>query len=288
MFLIDNPHISFFSFILFSILSYIIIYKSRNISLKISSFIFFFFNILIFLLFIFSSLSLFWGLEDPIYIEHLTIISQYRYLVLALLGFVFGAQFIYFRFVPLSSPLIKNTIAFISKPFLFEESLKLLETWEENLYGPFFEKIVKKIVYNPLQRFLIFFIHFLLCFFVPILLSIVLVNFAFFHGDFRYFFYLLPLSFISWIYKHFSFYFVIFIAKNFQDMKEFLNISLLKEPLVVNDDFVDINPKDLVFTLSKKALNDFGLEYNYKILLDNFSERIYSFSSVSGLHPTIL
>ena len=82
--------------------------------------------------------------------------------------------------------------------------------------------------------------------------------------------YLLPLSLMSWVYTHFFFYFIKFLDQNYFAVKDCLVIQQLKPPVMVENNFVGFDTTDISFKLSDKAFNDFGPEYDYKILLNIF------------------
>lgn len=263
-----------------TILIYIGIYRYRNLTISLSSFIFFFFNFLIGFFFFLSITNIIKGINEPFYIENLSVFSRYHYLIFVILGSVFAISWFYLRYVPNASPKLQNSILFISKPFLFEESLKLFATWEDNFFGPVFEKIINEMSSNPKTRFIFFFFHFFFSYIIPLTISIFLVNFAFFHGDLRYVLYLLPLSLMSWVYTHFFFYFIKFLDQNYFAVKDCLVIQQLKPPVMVENNFVGFDTTDISFKLSDKAFNDFGPEYDYKILLNIFQNDFIRLSKV--------
>lgn len=254
----------------FVLIIYNVLYYKLNIERSIKSFIAFFLNCCIALIYFIGLYYLLTGLNEPFYIEDLSIFSRYRYLIFVILGFFCAIIWLYLHYAPISSQKLRSTISFISKPILFEEFLKLFEIWEDTFFGPLFEKIINEATSNFKKRFSFFSIHFLFSYIIPIIISGFFVNFAFFHGDLRYVFYLLPLSFISWLYKHLFFYFIRFLDQNCIALSEYLIIKPLKEPSLIENKFVGFNVADISIKLSDKAFNDFGPECDYTLLLNLF------------------
>lgn len=69
-----------------------------------------------------------------------------------------------------------------------------------------------------------------------------------------------------------SLLFLNFFEMNFLAVRENLNIILLGKNISLDQDIASYNPKDICFTLSDKALREYGPEYNHVLLLKNFQD----------------
>ena len=81
-----------------------------------------------------------------------------------------------------------------------------------------------------------------------------LVNFALFHGDLRYNLYLLPLSFVSWLFRFLDYYFFKFVSENSLACREQLIIKCDQFPNTQKS-YYTMSLNSLKFSLSQIALN---------------------------------
>jgi len=275
------PHIFYFlpPFIYFlitctvsSLLAYIILYKFCGISCGFLSFVCFYVNYLILCLYFLSFTTLVTGLKNPIYFEDISYFSQYRYLLFAIVGFIIASLFLVNFFTPIVNSHFKRLLSLVAYPYLYEETVKILITWEATFWGPLFDAIITKI--NTLKgfRYVFFITHALLSFLIPFIFASLFLYIVFVHGDLRYLIYIMPVSFIAWFYRHLAYYFFAFFNINSLAIREYLEITLLGKNISGDPDIVSYNPLDICFTLSEKAFSDFGPEYNYNELLKGFQK----------------
>jgi len=254
------------------LLAYIILYKFCDISQGFVSFICFYVNYLILCLYLLSFATLVKGLKNSIYLQDISYFSQYRYLLFVVVGFFIASLFLVNFLTPVVNSHFKRLLSLVAYPYLYEETLKILSTWEASFWGPLFDAIITKINISKAFRYVFFITHALLSFIIPLIFALLFLYIVFVHGDLRYLIYIMPASFIAWFYRHLAYYFFAFFDTNSRAIREYLEITLLGKNISGDPDIVSYNPEDICFTLSEKAFSDFGPEYNHNELLKGFQK----------------
>ena len=209
-------------------ISYILLYIWRNLLITLRSFICFIINFFILSLFLFGFYNLYLGFPQPIHIEDLSLFSYYRYLiflVITVLGLFF---YILLRFYP--SPFLESFINLVTFPYLKEDVRLFLNSWNDSIFGPICSSIMDSLYASKIFQYFFVIFHITTIYLVRILQSILLLNFAFFEGDLRYSLYLLPFSFLSWIFSFLEYYLKTFFEGSLLYLEDVLSVKF-KNPL---------------------------------------------------------
>jgi hypothetical protein len=244
--------LSFFVYFYLTMLIYVLLYSWRNLEVSLGSLLTIYCNLLIFNLFILGLYKLSTGLPNPIYVEHLSEYSIYKY-ALYLFGILFGGL----AYIILKNyfPAHLNKLDLLTFPYLKEEVRVFLYTWNESFFGPIFTSLIDFLYESSLVRYFYFTVHFVLFYFIRILQTLLFFNFVFFHGDLRWNIYLLPLSFFSWLLRFLEYYFNTFFKGGAEYIRSCLVVTL-KNPLTrkKNPKAYFLNGNDLNFEITPFAL----------------------------------
>jgi hypothetical protein len=205
-------------------------------------------------------------LPKPIYIEHLSQYSYYKYAGLLLIGTVTGICYFILRYF---FPNFRNNDLWlkITFPYLKEEVRIILYTWNESFFGNICSNIIDNVFKSKILLRLFVIIHIIFSYVIRFIQALLFINFAFFHGDLRWNLYLLPLSFISWVLRFFEYYLKIF----FKGSCEYIRILLNVKPKKDYDNFsgiASITGDELDFSLTSLALQK-GFKPKYLFILAN-------------------
>jgi hypothetical protein len=239
----------FGSFVYISLLVYIPLYKWRKLKLSLLSFILFTVNLIFFSLYVLGLLNLLHGFPKPIYVENLSEFAFYRYFILLILSFIGLMVLIGFRNKT-------DRISILSYPYFKEEIFSLLKTWEDTFWGPLWSRFMDLIVRSLKYQVIFYGLYLTLNYIVPLIQATLLLNVALFHGDLRFNIYLLPLSFIAWVFRFFEFYFLKFVQENSFACREQLIVKHLRDlPITEDAWYYTVRFKDLHFSLSQIAID---------------------------------
>lgn len=238
-------------FIFLSLFMYVYVYTLRNLPLSTSSFFLFSLNLFICLSFIFGISYTIHGLPHAIYIEDISQAAYYRYciyifIVVSCIPLYFINKNFYSAFKTYS---LYQSITY---PYLKEETRKILYSWNETFFGPLFTNFLDRLYSSPMLQKILFSLHFILCYFIKILQIVFFFNFVFFHGDLRFVLFLLPFSFLSWIFEFFSYYFETYIEHSLHYISEILSVQT-KIPLTISERssaYILKTENDFIFTIT--------------------------------------
>jgi hypothetical protein len=226
------------------------LYIWRNLPISFKSFIFFFLNATQFILYAWSFyLLIFFKFPKPIYLEDLSIISQYRYLVLFV---AFCISIIIYFIAYFFNNQFPLNISLFTYPYLKEEIRIILYTWH-HIFSQLFSKFLHYLyTATHFMRICYLLIHFLFFYIPRILISIIFFYCIFFNGDFCYLFYFSPVLFIVWVASFFDYYFNIFFKESFIYVKLLLNVKL-NAYNKVSENIIQSSAKNMTFTLTDEA-----------------------------------
>lgn len=212
--------------ILLSLLIYIKLYTWRNLDRSVSSFIFFSINLLQLTLYL-SAISFLFSIWfyhktlEPIYLENLSVSSQYRYLFLFVISFFFICGFIVFfianRFMDYKLP----NLSLLTYPYLKEEFRILLDTWGAGKMGASFINNLVTIKYYRYAYLSIDYLHIL----VRLVMALLLFCFCFFGSNFYLLLYFSPIMFIFWLLRFFIYFIDWIIEANSNAIRDCLELS---------------------------------------------------------------
>jgi hypothetical protein len=110
---------------------------------------------------------------------------------------------------------------------------------------------------------------------MPFTFVLLFLCIVFLHGDFWYLIYITPFALISWLYRHVAYYFITFLDTNSLAIREFSKIIVLGKNISKDAMIASYSSRDICFSLSDKALNEYGSEYNHQVLLQGFKKISY-------------
>lgn len=238
------------AFLILTYIFYLFIHNKLKLEKSILSFITFGFFFLVFFLYVRSFIFISARLNEPFYLNDLTLIHYYKYVLLSSIVVLFICFWILsFFFRP-----VKKFLEIISYPYVKEEIRLILYSWKNNFMAPFCVYLYKKIYNSEIFSCIYFIIHFFIFYVIRCITAVLFFNFALFNGDLTWLFYFLPLSLIVWILSFIDYYFQVFRegTKNF-----------LEEILLVQ------YKKDLTFLQEKKGFVYTDLSNFDFILLPN-------------------
>lgn len=270
------------SCLILALIFYICVYVIwRKIPTSLLSFFWFF--LFIIQCYLFSStfyVITFLGLSKSIYLEDISIIGRYRYLLMLVLALIMGCYLIIRYFIPKIS-FIANRYFF---PHIKEEICRILYTWNHALLGDLCIIITNKLHDSLLFQKIFFILHFVLFYITKMLRLVLFVHFCFFEGDLRYLVYFSFISFLVWIISFFDYYLLWFIKANLNVSNEVLYTSYA-DPIKMtkredSDGYVEIkNPNEVIFTLSPEAIK-YGFTENQ---LPSLCHSWYRLNNVLGI-----
>lgn len=253
----DYSHILYFStifflFIVITLSVYTKLYRWRKLNQSVSSFIFFFLNILQFCLYIFLiSNAYLLRSHAPIYLDNLSYFSQYRYLVLSLASIFLIIIFIIIKF----SNYDISYFSFFTYPYLKEEIRKILYTWNYTFIGDLCIKLIDLLYFSFWFRLLFFILHFILLYIIRLWSVCLLFYCTFFHGDFTSFKYIIPILFVSWLLSIFNYYFIIFQQGSANYIRSLISATLEDKKSSILG-IIKLGPMSQVtFKLTQEALS---------------------------------
>lgn len=226
------------------------IYTKLNLNKTLASFIIMCCNIAILISYVLNILLIFTKIP-PIYLKDITVIAQYRYLILVLLSILFGSLFILSRYNhTLNSILTKARF-----PYMKEEIKIILETRFKHYLEPKCSTLFNALV-NPNKRLIYLCIHFFVSCITRIIILGYFINFTFFDGNLVSLRYFLFLSFFLWLLSFALYYFDFFCLCTINYVNSILKVSLkenlINDPLPLNKSY--ITGKDLTFEITSEGL----------------------------------
>lgn len=223
----DISFIAYYSiiFLLFTLVSlslYIKLYKWRNLQRSVSSFIFFFLNIVQLALYL-SAISFlfhmcFYNSYRPIYLNDISIISQYRYLFLSVVSIFL---IILYFFAVIFKLNIQQHISTFSFPYLHEEVRCIIDSWGNGRMGVSF---INKLSISKYYRYMYCSLDCLSVLF-RIIMVLLFIYFCFFGGNLYYLLYFSPIAFLFWLLSFFTYFINWIIEGNSTVIRECLELS---------------------------------------------------------------
>jgi hypothetical protein len=140
-------------------------------------------------------------------------------------------------------------------PYLKEEIYKILTCWNDNLFGPFFSKILDKLQDIKFQKIYMSF-YFFIFVFCRLIVLLLFVNFVFFKGDFRYVLYFSPFLFISWFLSFIVYYFEKFFDIERDYIKNLLDVKPINPVKSLDNGIIFTYENNLTFRLTNNAIEE--------------------------------
>lgn len=152
--------ISFILFLFATLSLYQKLYSWRNLDQSVSSFIFFSINLIQLFLYLFSISYLLFNIlyskqSFSIYLQDISVLSQYRYLALFTISFLFIIIFSILRITGYSFPFA----SFFTYPYLKEEVRYFLYSWNDSFMGDLSIKLIDKLYFSFWSRISFFILH---------------------------------------------------------------------------------------------------------------------------------
>lgn len=256
----DLSVISYYGFII--ILTFFVIlliydklYQQLKLEQSVSSFIFFTVNIMQLYLYLYAISALFMmyyhNSFKSIFLKDLSILSQYRYLVLSLCSLVFLSIFLIFRIFKFNFSCSSN----LTYPYLKEEIRKILYSWNDAFLGDFCAKLIDILASSMFFRISFYLLHFIVFYFARLLTAILLFYCVFYQGDFSYFLIILPFMFFIWLLSFFNYYFIYFQQACNNYICSLISASLSHKEIYVFN-LVKLDPSSqILFKLTEEALS---------------------------------
>ena len=244
---------------------YVLIYIKYELPLSFFSFCCFFCNFFIMFLYLYSCISIS-RLSTPILLKDLSYFSLYRHGLVLFVSLLVILVFIILKIIKVEitdSKLIKKILV----PYLKEEvRLFVINSPIKDPLLEFANFIGRKIYEVNLARWFYFTISFFMNYFVGLLQNIFFCNFIFFHGDLRWNLYLIPLSFLAWIFKNFEYIFSTCLQDTMDYLLKVLEISW-KHPDEAKDyagkNFIQVDPNNLNYEITPYGIQE-GFSPNFK------------------------
>jgi hypothetical protein len=203
-------------------------------------------------------LLIFFRFPKPIHLEDLSIISQYRYLVLFVVFCIFIIIYLIAYFFNNQFPL---NISFFTYPYLKEEIRVILYTWNDSFFSPICSKIIEHFyLSNYICRNFYFVIYFVIFYGPRIISTLLLGHFIFLGGDLRYVIYCLPILFIIWLLSFIDYYFHIFFQGTCVYIRSLLYVKA-KTAKTFHKNIVTASLNDMDFELTEYAIKSEGFDY---------------------------
>lgn len=202
----------FILFLLFILLVYVKLYTWRKLPLSLPSFTFFAINFIQLTLYL-STISFFFSIWyydkslPPVYLENLSLSSQYRYLFLTIISFFFICGYLLIRIFKLN---FQPYISFLTYPYLKEEIRLLIDTWGSLVLRNLFDNIINFFYWSTSFRIIFILSHFIIFYVTRLLTTSLLFYCVFYQGDFRNFLYLTPLILFVWLLSFLNHCFIVF------------------------------------------------------------------------------
>jgi hypothetical protein len=255
----DFSFIAYYSIIfmlfIFSVVSiYIRLYLWRNLAQSFASFILFTLNVVQLILYLFALRLLFILLynNDIAHPIYLDNISRFSQYRYLLLCIISVFFILAFIIIKLGGYNIPSYSFF--RYSLKDEVHKILYTWNNGMIGDLCIKIIDSLDSSFLFRILFFSIHFILFYVMRLFSTFLLFYCAVYHGDFRNFLYLTPLMFIIWLLSFFNHYFISFQ----QGCANYIRSLVMATPSNIDHRYlgiIKINPSQVSFELTQEALS---------------------------------
>lgn len=129
---------------------------------------------------------------QPLYLNDISIISQYRYLFLTIISLFLIFSYLFIITFKIN---IKDYSSLSAFPYLKEEIGLIIDTWGQGKLGINFINNLAKYNY---YRYLYLFIDYLY-FVVRLIIALFFIYFCFFNGNFYYLLYFSPIIFLFWL-----------------------------------------------------------------------------------------
>lgn len=242
-----------FSFILYLLLVlsiYIKLYYWRNLNMTFKSYILFMLNTVQLMLYLWGFyLFLFVIVQSPIYLQDLSVYSQYRYLL-------FFSCFMLFLMISSISYILNQSLVKIAKPLVFpymkEEIRLILYSWH-HIFSTYFSKFLDFVFgLTHKSRIFLLSLHFLFFNFPRIIALGLFFNFVFLKGDLRYLIYFSPFLFFIWIFSFVEYYFNVFFEESSRYIKVLVNAQL-QSFQDINKTTIKASLQNITFTLTEEA-----------------------------------
>ena len=270
------------SCLLLAISLYMLVYIiSRKRSISVVSFLWFLMFITQYYLFTYSFyLVFFQGLEKPIYLQDISIVARYRYVILLFLSLVVMLYLIMRYFIPKLNFIVdRYNFAYIK-----EEIRQILYLWNDGFMGDISVFITDHLYESLWFKRLFFVCHFIVFYLLRILGLAFFINFCFFHGDLRFLFYFSFISFGIWLLSFLDYYLLWFLQANINLSNEILYTSFVYPNIMTKredlEGFIEVkDPSEVKFQLTPEA-EKYGFTSNH---LAGLSHSWYRLNNVLGM-----
>lgn len=258
----------------------------------IKSFIYFFTNVFLLTFYLYMSYILIKGDLRPIYLEEYSKISAIRHLITIILILMAGLFLLLLRYKNISR--LQSILNKASTPVLKEEIERILKVYEEAIFGPFFDTIMRKVIASAYWKFCLFGVYVFFYVLLPLTQITILIQFTFFGGNLKYIFYLMPLFLLSFIFKNLWCYFQNFVSFNISAIKEIMEIESPYQKYIKEgeDIIMPVYLSQIKISLTKKAegiILDVPRIRDSFLLLLQFDYILYQLKNIKKwLDPLIL
>jgi hypothetical protein len=247
--------VSYILLYILAILSlYVKLYHWRELNVSFKSYIMFLLTCVQCSFYIWSIFLIIFYMKNPIYLQDLSIFSQYRYLSLFIL---LNILILFSAIIYITGYKITHLVPAITFPYIKEEIRSIMYTWNDKLFGPICNDLMEHLfTISNSRRIFYFSIHFII-FYLPRLLSMLfLLNFVYLGGDLRYVLLLVPIFFISWFLSFLDYYFSVYFENTGSYIRALLDVSLSDNPgSVPFKGIVEVSNGNIIFSLTSFALS---------------------------------
>jgi hypothetical protein len=229
------------------------------------------------MLYLWGFYLLLFSLKIPIYKDQLSILSQYRYLLISLI--VISISFLFLAYLlNISSSCLKFSIQnFISKityPYLKEEVRLILYTWNIQLFSSLCSKLIDKFHNSKIFLFAYITNHFIIFYIPRVAVLFLFTKFVWFDGDLRLVICSTPILFLSWFLSFFDYYFQIFFKNHCNYIRSILNAKQVN-PVPSSFGTIYTSLDNITFNLTLHGLDQGYVTENMPVLIDEWHIAAY-------------
>lgn len=250
----------FLAVVVLVVIVYMDFYGYLGLNKTLLSFFCFFANISILVFYLFVSfLSIFIKSEEPLYLENISVLSKWRYVILVLLCIFGGLLYL----IALRKKKLSDFLQKLEFPNLHEEVRKVTDTiWYDEI-GYYFKKLDKKLHVSKMFRIFYFTCAFILFYVYRIFILLIFINFIFFHGDLHFLLQWIPVSFFFWLLGFIFYHHMWYIQGNFNHLNDLIQVSP-----ITNTSFYET--KNEILKTSNQNLS--VLPFEFKLTLEGYNK----------------
>ena len=258
--------ISIFTIIL---ITYIITYTYRSIKMSTISFLWFSVGYIIFIFLGVSALLIMLKKVPSIFIEDLSILSYYKYIILLIICSIGIIILVMFEYTYISKhSKFRNFLFF---PHMKEEFRTILYTWNNTFMGNICI-ILLDFVTRKTNRLSYFVLHYAIFIIITLIQNLLFISFVFFHGNLKYVLYFLPISFFVWCLGFIEYYFITFLTQSGNYIRAVLSVKVVSstEEIPSNANIIVCNISDLRCKLTAYGIQEGFTEHDLSYLANKW------------------